>query len=359
MTPINRNKANWNRTAIPLDISAVGGLPLVSRSQQALHNQLIGSMAGQGKESPADQSRPERVGPPEVGGEVEDPQLACVLRQIMNRRPASGNEMQNREQTHQRSADVNRGLHHIRPYHRRQPALEGVDQRECCDDCDGGDLARAKCDGYHDRNRVNPHPLSRSPRHQEKAGSQRAQLLAEAAFNQLVRGVEIATEIMGQKDKTDNHTAHDISHYHLQKREIGIVSQTWNADDGQRAGFRRDDRKRNRPPGNIPVGEKVVAQSALLLPEAQSEQSDPSQIERDNGEIELVQNHNDRVARAPRPLPARASADALGESCPRRCMPSQSSGLCRPRSADLPAGYLPRQAHLSKTAMTRWYFGAG
>jgi hypothetical protein len=37
------------------------GLPLVPCSQQALHNQLIGSMAGQGKESPADQSRPERV----------------------------------------------------------------------------------------------------------------------------------------------------------------------------------------------------------------------------------------------------------------------------------------------------------
>ena len=224
----------------------------------------------------------------------------------MNRRPASGHEVQNREQTHQRSADVNRGLHHIRPDHRRQPAFESVDQRKRRDDCDGGDLARPQCDSYNDRNRVNSHSLSRSPGHQKKAGRQRTQPLAEATFNQLVCGVQVATEIMGQKNKADHYTAHNVAHYHLQKREIGIVSQTRNADDRQGAGFRRDDRKRNRPPGNVPVRQKVVTQSALFFAEAQSEQSDPNQVERDDGEIKLVQNHKQLVWRGrPRPRAGR------------------------------------------------------
>ena len=271
----------------------------------------------------------------------------------MNRRPASGHEMQNREQTHQRSADVDHGLHHIRPDHRRQPAFEGVDQRERRDDCDGGDLARPQCDGHHDRNRVNSHSLSRGPRHQKKAGSQRTQLLAEAAFNQLVRGVQIATEIMGQQNKADDDAAHDIAHHHLQKREIGVVSQTWNADDGERAGFRRDDGKCNRPPGNIPVRQKIVAQGALLLAEAQPEQSDPHQIERDDREIKLVQNHKRTVWRGrPRPRAGRGKSRAVASqtcsakpSCPRRLVPSQSSGLYRRKVCRSAAGYLARQAH--------------
>ncbi len=96
---------------------------------------------------------------------------------------------------------------------------------------------------------------------------------------------------MRQQDKADDETPHHVSQHHLQKRQIGVVSQTGNTDDGERAGFRRDDRKRNRPPGNVPVGQKIVAQGALLLAKAQSKQSDPSQVKRDDGEIKLVQNH--------------------------------------------------------------------
>src|SRR4029077_13100847 len=86
-----------------------GGLPLVPCSQQALHNQLIGSVTGQSEESPTDQSRSKRVRFPKVGREIEDSQLARVLRQMMDRRPAPGHEMQNRKHPSQSSADVDRG----------------------------------------------------------------------------------------------------------------------------------------------------------------------------------------------------------------------------------------------------------
>ena len=166
---------------------------------------------------------------------------------------------------YQRPADINRGLHYIRPDHRRQPAFEGVNQRKRGDDGDGSNLSGAKRNGDDNRNRINTHAFGCGAGYQKKSGGQRTQPLAETAFDQLVCGVQVATEIMGQENKADHDTAHDIAHHHLQKGEIGIVGQTRNADDGQCAGFRRNDGKRNRPPGNIPVSQKIIAQGALFL----------------------------------------------------------------------------------------------
>ena len=64
---------------------------------------------------------------------------------------------------------------------------------------------------------------------------------------------------MRQQQETYDDSARDISHGDLQKRHIGAVGQSGNADDGQRAGFGGYDRKRNRPPWNVTSGEKVVA----------------------------------------------------------------------------------------------------
>ncbi len=130
-----------------------------------------------------------------------------------------------------------------------------------------------------------------SARQQEEAGGQRTQFFPKAPLNKLIRGIQITPEVMRQKNKADNRAAHDIAHHHLQKCEIGIVSQTWNADDSESARFRRDDGERNRPPGYVTIGEKIRAQRALLLAKAQPEQGYPRQVQRDNREVELVQAH--------------------------------------------------------------------
>ena len=103
---------------------------------------------------------------------------------------------------------------------------------------------------------------------------------------------------MWQQDKTDNESPYHISQHHLQERQIGVVSQARNTDDGESAGFCRNNRKRDRPPGNIPVGEKIIAQGALLLAKAQPKQSDPRQVKRDDAKVKLIQNHKYRVAKA-------------------------------------------------------------
>ena len=64
----------------------------------------------------------------------------------------------------------------------------------------------------------------------------------------------------------------DVTHDNLQERQVGVVGQPRNADDGERAGLGGDDGKRNRPPGNVAVGQKIVAQSSLPFAKTQAKQ---------------------------------------------------------------------------------------
>src|SRR5580704_19470988 len=96
---------------------------------------------------------------------------------------------------------------------------------------------------------------------------------------------------MRQQDKADYDSAHHVSHDYLEESEVRIVSKSGDADDGERAGFGGDDGERDGPPGDIAPGEEIVAQRAVAISEAQSEQSDTGEIERDDREIELIQTH--------------------------------------------------------------------
>src|SRR5262249_48618238 len=108
---------------------------------------------------------------------------------------------------------------------------------------------------------------------------------------QLICGVEIAAEIVRQQHEADDHAPDYVAENHLQECEIGVVGEAWDADDGERAGFGGNDRERNRPPGNVAIGQKVIAQRTLLLAEAQSEQSDAYQVKGDDSEVEAVEAH--------------------------------------------------------------------
>src|SRR5579871_2552240 len=104
------------------------------------------------------------------------------------------------------------------------------------------------------------------------------QARSKAALNEFIRGEEISLKIMGQQYKADNDASDDVAENELQKGEVRGERKAGNADDRERTGFSGDDGKRNRPPGNIAVGEKVIAQGALPLAESQAEQSDPCEI---------------------------------------------------------------------------------
>ena len=96
----------------------------------------------------------------------------------------------------------------------------------------------------------------------------------ESALDQFVSCVEIAAKIMWKENEADDDPADDISDYDLQKREVGVVRESGNADDGEGAGFGRHDGQGNGPPRNFASGKKIIAKCSLLLAEAQAKQRD-------------------------------------------------------------------------------------
>jgi hypothetical protein len=94
---------------------------------------------------------------------------------------------------------------------------------------------------------------------------------------------------LGDEERADDHARQQIAKDDLQESEIGVEGQPGDADDGQGAGFGGDDGERNRPPGNVAVGQEVIAQAALRFAKAQSEDRDRRQIKRDDCQVDRVQ----------------------------------------------------------------------
>src|SRR4051812_9076697 len=94
---------------------------------------------------------------------------------------------------------------------------------------------------------------------------------------------------MRQQQKADHHATDQVADHDLQETEVGVVGEAGDADDRQRACLRCHNRERDRPPRNIPVSQKVVAERPLLLAELQSEDRDPDQVRDNQNEVESVQ----------------------------------------------------------------------
>ena len=55
--------------------------------------------------------------------------------------------------------------------------------------------------------------------------------MAEATFNELVGGEEIAAEILRDEDEADYDPADEVTHDKLQEGEIAFVGEAGDADD--------------------------------------------------------------------------------------------------------------------------------
>src|SRR5208283_2905987 len=206
---------------------------------------------------------------PQAGPEVEHSQLAGACGGGMDRAPSSWHKVQDRPQSHKRSADVDHGLYYIGPDYRRQSALERIDERQYSNNRNRCDFPRAQRDGNHNRDGIHADALRGRARQQKKAGSHRAQFASEASFNEFIRRVEIAAKVVWEQDKADYDAPDTIAHDHLQEGEIGIVGEPGNTDDGERAGFGGDNGKCDRPPRDIAPRQKIIAQRAMPLAKAE------------------------------------------------------------------------------------------
>src|SRR5207253_81863 len=79
---------------------------------------------------------------------------------------------------------------------RRQPAFEGINQGERCDDRNGCDFARPERNRNHDRYGVDTHTFRGRTSQQKERRSYRSQMRSEALFDQLVSRIKIAAKIL-------------------------------------------------------------------------------------------------------------------------------------------------------------------
>src|SRR5208283_2581114 len=99
-----------------------------------LHHQLLGSMAGGGEKTSADDSRPKAVASREelrqrADSKIEHLKLAERSRDRRYVPPSSWNFTKQDQQAQRRSADIQEHLHHVGPDDRGHAALVGVEQR--------------------------------------------------------------------------------------------------------------------------------------------------------------------------------------------------------------------------------------
>src|ERR1017187_8665807 len=233
-------------------------------------------MGGGVKKRAPDDTRPQCISSGEVERIIEDTELASVAGHGVHGIPSAGHKVQDGEEAHESSDNVNRLLHNIGPYCRRHSAFECVDESEQRDNSDGAKIAlkavepgkqSAERDPHYNCHCKHAHAFSRRPCRQKQSGCQGPEFLAKAALHQLVRGNQFTSEVLGDEDETNNDAANQIAHDKLQKTEVLVVLHSRYADDCKGAGFRCHNGERDCPPWNQIAGEKIVLSSLLLLQE--------------------------------------------------------------------------------------------
>ena len=107
---------------------------------------------------------------------------------------------------------------------------------------------------------------------------QRLDPRAEPPLQQLVRREEVAAKICRNEEKADDDAADDVAQRELQERHVAGIGGSRDADERQRAGFGRDNREADGPPGHAAVGQKIVARRVLKAGEPGSEGGDGGQV---------------------------------------------------------------------------------
>ena len=108
----------------------------VPARQQALDEQLVGTMRCHRQERAADEAGPERERQARIPRPRHDLQLAGARRVRDDRRPAARDEVNKHVAGQERSADVDHELHEVGPDHGGDPAFERVDEGEHTDEHD-------------------------------------------------------------------------------------------------------------------------------------------------------------------------------------------------------------------------------
>jgi len=159
--------------------------------------------------------------------------------------------LQNHIEAHHRPENVQEHLHHVGPDDGRHAAFKRVKKRQADDQDDRSHLPGAQDDRDDDGDRKHPDSLRQAAHHQKGARGEPPQPDPEAPLHQLVGGERLAAEIVGQKQSRNRYPRQQVPEDHLQEGQVAGESQSGGPNDGQSAGFGRDDRQRDGPPGRV------------------------------------------------------------------------------------------------------------
>jgi hypothetical protein len=120
-------------------------------------------------------------------------------------------------------------------------------------------------DRDHDGDGEDAHALGQRAGDQKDAGSDLSHVRPEAPLHEFVGGEHLALEIARQENGRNHHPGQQISENHLEKNVAPAVGQRRRADNGQRAGFRRNDGERDGPPRRGLAAQKVVFERTCWL----------------------------------------------------------------------------------------------
>ena len=189
-----------------------------------------------------------------------------------------GHPAQKRVDDHRHAEDQDRG--HQKPHRRigaRQPCarhLVRAGQRE---------EQRAQ----HQARGKEAEAVRECARGQEQARRQLLDRTAEPVAEQLVDRQHLAAEVRGHEQQADEEAAHDVAERKLEKGEVGAEGVAGDADEGDRAGLGRDNRRHHDPPGQVAIADEVVLEVALPPTEPRAKQHRAGQVGRDDREVEI------------------------------------------------------------------------
>src|ERR1041385_1833394 len=181
----------------------------------------------------------------------------------MNSRPAARDEMQKRYEANNRPADVDSELNNICPDDGSHAAFKCINERERHHGCDGSNTACPKSDADHNGDGPDSNAFSGGTRDKKNARSDTMQLLSKAAIDELVSCEHLAAKILRDKNQAHDNPTEQIAEDKLEKAEVAAIRNARRADDRECAGFSTNNGKSNGPPGNIAVGQKIIAQRSL------------------------------------------------------------------------------------------------
>ena len=119
-----------------------------------------------------------------------------------------------------------------------------------------------------------------------------------AIGEELIGGIDFTLQVVRDHDDGQDGAGDDVSDDELNEGEVAALAirHGGHADDGEGAGFGRDDGKSNAPPGDVFAAEKIITGVALAASKPQAHSDDAGKVKQDDGPIAAVEKLGSGVA---------------------------------------------------------------